>query len=120
MDRWRRSGWTGRRCLPRSSRGRPGVRERKKGGQTADTIRGFIQKGIGSGTNRDNVPLLLDSRPPHLYSPARMTRGNDNPSLRDDAQSGPVGVCLLGCGVVGGGVVKILASQRDLLLRRTG
>jgi homoserine dehydrogenase len=32
----------------------------------------------------------------------------------------PVGISLLGCGNVGGGVVKILTQQRDLLLRRTG
>ena len=32
----------------------------------------------------------------------------------------PVGVCLLGCGVVGAGVVRILAEQRELLERRTG
>lgn len=31
-----------------------------------------------------------------------------------------VGVCLLGCGTVGGGVVQILREQRDLLRRRTG
>src|SRR3954452_25378196 len=31
-----------------------------------------------------------------------------------------IGVCLLGCGVVGGGVVRILTEQQDLLLRRTG
>ncbi len=31
-----------------------------------------------------------------------------------------MGICLLGCGVVGGGVVKLLCEQRDLLLRRTG
>jgi homoserine dehydrogenase len=31
-----------------------------------------------------------------------------------------VGVCLLGCGIVGGGVVQILREQRDLLRRRTG
>jgi homoserine dehydrogenase len=31
-----------------------------------------------------------------------------------------IGVCLLGCGVVGGGVVAILRSQRELLERRTG
>ena len=30
------------------------------------------------------------------------------------------GICLLGCGVVGGGVVRILAEQRDLLSSRTG
>ncbi len=30
------------------------------------------------------------------------------------------GICLLGCGVVGGGVVKILSEQHDLLLSRTG
>ena len=31
-----------------------------------------------------------------------------------------VGVCLLGCGVVGGGVQKILREQRELLRNRTG
>jgi homoserine dehydrogenase len=31
-----------------------------------------------------------------------------------------VGVCLLGCGVVGGGVARILTEQRELLARRTG
>ncbi len=31
-----------------------------------------------------------------------------------------VGISLLGCGVVGGGVVKILREQRDLLRQRTG
>src|SRR5437899_10248263 len=31
-----------------------------------------------------------------------------------------IGVCLLGCGVVGGGVQKILREQRELLRRRTG
>jgi homoserine dehydrogenase len=30
------------------------------------------------------------------------------------------GVCLLGCGTVGGGVVSILRQQRELLKRRTG
>ena len=32
----------------------------------------------------------------------------------------PIGLCLLGCGVVGSGVVRILREQRDLLHRRTG
>ena len=32
----------------------------------------------------------------------------------------PTGICLLGHGVVGGGVVKILAEQRDLIRQRTG
>src|SRR5688572_275636 len=32
----------------------------------------------------------------------------------------PIGICLLGCGVVGSGVVRILSEQRDLLERRTG
>lgn len=31
-----------------------------------------------------------------------------------------VGVCLLGCGTVGGGVANILMEQHDLLLKRTG
>src|SRR5438128_2351583 len=31
-----------------------------------------------------------------------------------------MGVCLLGCGIVGGGVQKILREQRELLLARTG
>lgn len=31
-----------------------------------------------------------------------------------------VGVCLLGCGIVGGGVERILREQRELLKRRTG
>ena len=31
-----------------------------------------------------------------------------------------IGVCLLGCGVVGTGVVKILTDQAELLYRRTG
>lgn len=31
-----------------------------------------------------------------------------------------VGITLLGCGVVGGGVARILADQRDLIARRTG
>jgi len=31
-----------------------------------------------------------------------------------------VGVCLLGCGIVGGGVVKILRQQHQMLLNRTG
>lgn len=31
-----------------------------------------------------------------------------------------IGICLLGCGIVGGGVVKILAEQADLLQRRAG
>src|ERR1700728_4318872 len=31
-----------------------------------------------------------------------------------------IGIALLGCGVVGGGVAKILAEQRELLARRTG
>lgn len=31
-----------------------------------------------------------------------------------------VGITLLGCGVVGGGVARILAEQRDLIARRTG
>src|SRR5688500_1932262 len=32
----------------------------------------------------------------------------------------PIGISLLGCGVVGSGVVRLLAEQRDLLERRTG
>jgi homoserine dehydrogenase len=32
----------------------------------------------------------------------------------------PIGIALLGCGVVGSGVVRILAEQRELLRRRTG
>src|SRR3712207_986331 len=32
----------------------------------------------------------------------------------------PIGISLLGCGVVGSGVVRILTEQRDLLERRTG
>ena len=31
-----------------------------------------------------------------------------------------IGVCLLGCGIVGGGVVKILTEQAELLRHRTG
>src|SRR2546423_3667072 len=31
-----------------------------------------------------------------------------------------VGIALLGCGIVGGGVVKILTEQREMLRRRTG
>lgn len=31
-----------------------------------------------------------------------------------------IGVCLLGCGIVGGGVEKILREQKGLLARRTG
>src|ERR1700710_1215572 len=31
-----------------------------------------------------------------------------------------IGICMLGCGVVGGGVVRILSEQRELLLQRTG
>src|SRR4029079_440744 len=31
-----------------------------------------------------------------------------------------VGVCLLGCGIVGGGVERILREQRTLLRQRTG
>lgn len=31
-----------------------------------------------------------------------------------------LGIALLGCGIVGGGVVRILTEQRDLLARRTG
>jgi homoserine dehydrogenase len=36
------------------------------------------------------------------------------------AQQRSVGITLLGCGVVGGGVARILADQRDLIGRRTG
>jgi homoserine dehydrogenase len=32
----------------------------------------------------------------------------------------PIGITLLGCGIVGSGVVKILTEQRDLLRSRTG
>lgn len=32
----------------------------------------------------------------------------------------PIGVCLLGCGIVGGGVVRLLREQQELLFRRTG
>ncbi len=32
----------------------------------------------------------------------------------------PIGICLLGCGVVGGGVVRILQEQREMLQARTG
>jgi homoserine dehydrogenase len=31
-----------------------------------------------------------------------------------------LGICLLGCGVVGGGVARMLSEQRDLIARRTG
>jgi homoserine dehydrogenase len=31
-----------------------------------------------------------------------------------------IGIALLGCGIVGGGVVKILTEQREMLRRRTG
>jgi homoserine dehydrogenase len=31
-----------------------------------------------------------------------------------------IGICLLGCGVVGGGVVKILTEQAEMLYRRAG
>ena len=31
-----------------------------------------------------------------------------------------IGVTLLGCGIVGGGVANILMKQRDLLHQRTG
>ena len=31
-----------------------------------------------------------------------------------------IGITLLGCGIVGGGVVQILREQRDLLRQRTG
>src|SRR5947207_2799137 len=48
----------------------------------------------------------LPSRLPPLYSP------------RMPAQS--IGVSLLGCGTVGGGVASILLKQRDMLTRRTG
>src|SRR5688572_22770773 len=50
----------------------------------------------------------------HCRSTARPGRG------RLPMTDQPVGISLLGCGNVGGGVVKILAGQRDLLLRRTG
>src|SRR5690349_13279898 len=32
----------------------------------------------------------------------------------------PIGICLLGCGIVGGGVVRILNEQAELLRQRTG
>lgn len=32
----------------------------------------------------------------------------------------PIGIALLGCGVVGGGVVRLLTERRDLLAQRTG
>jgi homoserine dehydrogenase len=32
----------------------------------------------------------------------------------------PLGICLLGCGIVGGGVASILAEQREMLRRRAG
>jgi homoserine dehydrogenase len=38
----------------------------------------------------------------------------------NSAQQRSVGITLLGCGVVGGGVARILAEQRDLIARRTG
>ena len=31
-----------------------------------------------------------------------------------------IGIALLGCGVVGGGVARILSEQRELIARRTG
>ncbi|HEX8912348.1 MAG TPA: hypothetical protein VF796_08300, partial [Humisphaera sp.] len=46
-----------------------------------------------------------------------MTQPSPGPSL---SAASPVGVCLLGCGVVGGGVVRILREHQDLLFRRTG
>jgi homoserine dehydrogenase len=36
------------------------------------------------------------------------------------APNEPIGITLLGCGVVGSGVVRILGEQRELLRRRTG
>jgi homoserine dehydrogenase len=32
----------------------------------------------------------------------------------------PLGICLLGCGIVGGGVASILAEQQEMLRRRAG
>lgn len=32
----------------------------------------------------------------------------------------PIGICLLGCGIVGGGVVKILTEQAEMLRHRAG
>jgi len=32
----------------------------------------------------------------------------------------PIGICLLGCGIVGSGVVRILRDQQALLHARTG
>src|SRR4051794_21500398 len=40
--------------------------------------------------------------------------------MSESSPGSSIGICLLGCGVVGGGVVKILTEQRDLLLGRTG
>ena len=33
---------------------------------------------------------------------------------------GSLGICLLGCGTIGTGVVRILHEQRDLIAQRTG
>jgi len=38
----------------------------------------------------------------------------------NSVQQRSVGITLLGCGIVGGGVARILADQRDLIARRTG
>ena len=37
-----------------------------------------------------------------------------------ESETGNIGICLLGAGVVGGGVLRILAEQQELLRRRTG
>src|ERR1019366_2769351 len=59
-------------------------------------------------------PPLLDSTAEHLYSHTR-NRTRERAMGRKN-----VGIALLGCGVVGGGVVSILLDQRDLLRQRTG
>ena len=49
-----------------------------------------------------------------------MWKGFGGVKSLDMAEKREVGVTLLGCGTVGGGVVNVLTEQREMLRRRTG
>jgi homoserine dehydrogenase len=67
-------------------------------------------RGTRAGAITDRgftVTRFLASPPRHLYIPPVMANKS-------------VGIALLGCGIVGGGVAAILRDQRELLRQRTG
>src|SRR6266478_1635151 len=70
---------------------------------------------------RDNAALPLAPGPRSCLIPPIPTR---KVAARVGGQismsESSTGICLLGCGIVGSGVAKILADQADLLKRRVG